>query len=425
MIGVSATFQEGRRDRRITIPGPVARTGVFLSLSLLLLALIGYPIVAIFGSFLQFEDNTLAAVFRAAVVLYCGGIIFFILSRVPDGARGVPPPSIVVFWLIYSARLAADYMTGQFPDLQTDALFFFIVCVIPAITLSVAAPLSDNRRIALPLVIGGGVVCALIILMNLTGTTGVVDPADVIEGRISLSKLNPITIGHTGVTTVLACAAVYLEAGRRVLDKVIAAVAGGIGLACLILAGSRGPLVSLVICAMIVLLVQRRWVILLALSLAALIATLVTISPEGSFVERLMSTGSDMSSRERLDIQAFAFQEFLQKPLTGNAYIETVFGFYSHNIILDAAMATGIVGLALILWIHFRTVVLSWAAMVRGEFLLPLIAIQYLAAIQFSGALVSSSEFWVVACMIIAQGNTSRVSEPIAPEDAASRARAR
>jgi hypothetical protein len=388
--------------------------GITVSI-LLLLSVLGYPVVGVGGSLYFIENRDFAIAFRVGVLAYAAYGMGLALTQLPAQTMRFLPPAVTAFFILYSIRLIADNFTGLYPDLGQTALYFYGTCVIPAIAVCMLSAFRDPRRDARLFLVLGAALCAAILLTSLAGITGVVDPAEEMQGRLNLARLNAISIGHIGVTTVLAGVALYFEPGHPRWLRWLILPACGVAIACLIYSGSRGPFVSLVGALMAVLVFQRRWKLLGAVVVAAAIWAIQATSFEGALVDRLLALGSDQSSLVRLDLQYLAFAEFLDNPVTGSAYVETISGFYPHNLLLESAMALGVVGFGLMAWIMVRAGITAIRRMNEGELMLPLLVFQYLLAVLFSGAITSSNEFWICVALILADSRRQRMASAPAP----------
>lgn len=407
----------------VLIPAGLTRfLGIVVSL-LLLLSVLGYPMVGVGGSLYLVESRDFAIGFRAFVLLLSAGMIGVALARVPTGVLRFLPVPMAVLVLIYTIRLIADGMSGQFPEISEVSLYFFGTCVIPALAIAVLAPFHSPHRDAPMFLVAGAILCVFILITSQAEFGATVDAAQIGEGRLNLTRLNPISIGHVGVTTLVAVLAVYFEPGHARWLKLLLIPAAAVALIAVFAAGSRGPLVSLVGVIGALLVFQRRWRLLVFITIAAAIWAMQTTGTENTLLDRIMSVGSDQSSTIRLDLQALAFEQFLGNPILGSAYVELVTGYNPHNIILEAAMALGLVGLGLVLWLCFRTGIVAIRRTYDNQLMLPLLMIQYLLAVQFSGSLSASNEFWVCAALLLT-ASRRRAKAGQAPPNAPAPARA-
>jgi hypothetical protein len=395
------------REPVVHVAARLARLAGWTASILLLVSILGYPVIGVITSYNGIEGSDVAIWFRASVVLGAAFAIALGLIRLPLKTLSFVPPAILLFYLLYSVRLITDAMSGEFPAIGIDALYFYGTCVVPSLAMCVLVKYRDPRRDSELFLAVGGFLCFAIIYMSITGISGDLDAVES-QGRLSLGRLNAISIGHVGVTTIIAGLALYFEPGHAARWKLAALPLAGLGLACMIYSGSRGPVVSLVGAIMALLVIRRQWSLLVVVATVSVIVAFNTTSVEGELAERILSIGMDRSSLTRVEVQIFAVQQFLANPLTGSAYVELVTGSYPHNIILDAAMSVGVIGLFCMLWILVSGAIAAVRHMQAGELMLPLLAVQVVLAVQFSGAVVNSAEFWTAFALLLAQWRVRR-----------------
>lgn len=394
------------REPHVHVTARLARLAGWTSSILLLVSILGYPVIGVITSYNSVEGSEVAIWFRASVVLGAAFAIALGLIRLPLKTLSFVPSAILLFYLLYSLRLISDALSGEFPAIGIDALYFYGTCVVPSLAMCVLVKYRDPRRDAELFLVLGGFLCFAIIYMSITGISGDLDAVES-QGRLSLNRLNAISIGHIGVTTIIAGMALYFEPGHAARWKLAALPLAGLGLACMVYSGSRGPVVSLVGAIMALLVMRRQWILLVVVATVSMIVAFNT-SVEGELAERILSIGMDRSSLVRVEVQIFALQQFLANPLTGSAYVELVTGSYPHNIILDAAMSLGVIGLFCMLWILVSGGIAAVRHMQAGELMLPLLAVQVVLAVQFSGAVVNSAEFWTAFALLLAQWRARR-----------------
>jgi O-antigen ligase len=360
---------------------------------LLSLSVVGYSVIGVIASVTPLE---LAIPFRLIVV---GLAVWLVAASV---ARPVPWRSFLwlfLFWAIYLSRLVWDFMAGV--SGADEALMFFVATgLAPGLALCMAR--MDWVTVAERIVIIGGLCVALALAAALIGWDVGLDEERT-AGRLAFSRLNPITVGHTAVTTLIAIMCLMTLKGPRFKGFLYLIVAG-LAIASLVMAASRGPVVALALCAVVFAVSTGRWYWLLLLGLAAIWTALVG---ESTILQRLLALTldrvDDTSALARLDVMANAIGQFEEHPILGNAYIEPEYQIYPHNLFIEALMATGVVG-------TFVLVVLLWKAMqnslrlMRGEvYLFPLLLLQYFIASQLSYAIWSISQLWVLLPVVLSR----------------------
>jgi O-antigen ligase len=222
-----------------------------------------------------------------------------------------------------------------------------------------------------------------------------------ITTQLFLDTVNPITFSHTGVTTLLAAAA--LAYGKtRTVSRGTLILGTSLAVGCMVLAASRGPLVSLVACVVTAAFAQNRWTLLVLL--AALGGAVAMSNADLELLERferLRDLEADESSLERLLLQANALKMFEQSPIIGAAHAEFEMNTYPHNVFIETAMALGVVGLLPLIGMMLLCFWNSLRLLRQGQMLLPLLFIQYFVGFQFSGALWGSSAYWACTGLLL------------------------
>ena len=111
----------------------------------------------------------------------------------------------------------------------------------------------------------------------------------------------------------------------------------------------------------------------------------------------------DRSAMERLTAQSLAIEDFLSSPLIGRYYIHPNLGrgLYPHNIIIETAMALGIVGLALLFIVILRGALKVLRYFSFEHPLLTMLLVQYTVEAMVSGALWGSDNFFVLLGVLL------------------------
>jgi O-antigen ligase len=223
------------------------------------------------------------------------------------------------------------------------------------------------------------------------------------EGRLAFEALNPITLGHVAASTLLAllCLTSYRAPFPLRWIQVGIAVVAAI---CLMVAGSRGPILALGCAGFAYAVMSGRWRWVVGLSLVVAISLFRT---ETSLFERFATGGQDASSLERLFIQGNAILQFLGSPIYGSAYAELESLEYPHNLIIETAMALGSIGLVVLLIVLVTTAARLRREWRSRELLVPVLFVQYFIAVQLSGSIWGGTAFWVLVCILLRSSRRS------------------
>jgi hypothetical protein len=403
--------------------------------AILVLTIVGYPVAASVSLFTGLPNRTLSIAMRGAVVLLALDVLlrrFLARGRVPVAPFWI---AWYGFWTLYLARMLLDGVLA--PGVLRLTLGEYLLwavgqCLVPASAQAGGTnDLAMRRALWATIVLGAGAAAATLWVLVVQGD--VVSALALALGRASTESLNPISLGHLGATVLI------LSLWRLTADDVLGSArsaaliaAAGVGATALLLASSRGPILALVAVLPLLLARSRRptkprgvgRAVRLLLPTAALCAALVWVwqNREGLNAFRRVSSGLFEDSARR-ELLTGAFALIARNPFTG-AGTEPL-GTYAHNVVVDAYLATGIVGGTLL--VAILAMALRAALRVRRErpewSWTTLLFVQYLVAAMFSGSLYESGAMWVLAAVAVSQrellGGLRGAAPTIAPTLAA------
>ena len=254
-----------------------------------------------------------------------------------------------------------------------------------------------NERATARVLVGlGGAACGLYALTHLT-CWGQAHSISEITDRQFFEAVEPITLGHTAASALIAALCVTCYRPDRVAwaFTIAAAVAAGM---CLVLAGSRGPVIAFALCGILFAAGTGRWG---WLALTLLLIVPQGLDADGELWRRFSTTAEDNSSLERLLLQGNAIQQFMARPLFGSAYVELELLSYPHNLMIETAMALGFVGIGVLAAVLWRAARNGVALIRHGNVLVPLLFAQYLVAAQFSGSIWGNASLWACAALLV------------------------
>jgi len=322
----------------------------------------------------------------------------------------------LAFWLLYSLRIIADVQGSRvLLDREPRAymLLAYGVCFLPAIAFALAAERVSLQALHRALTLTGAATICLTLLYFVTiqGPT---------VSRLSIGeRINPISLGHLAGSALLLTHSWLLAGHHRSLPARIAyytvlMLAGFF----LLLAASRGPLISTVVPLglSILFFLQRRYLLVLVtvcflLGLTALLSIGVA-SALGVGLDRLAPRELVQALRweERPTLWQEAIRAYATSPLFGSAFLLPN-GMYPHNLVFEAFMATGTLGGILFLCFTVNSAWSSLRVLASGGPARPfaLLALQSLVLAMFSGGLFNSPYFWYVG---LALPTLSRIFAP-------------
>lgn len=383
-------------------------------------SIVGFPLLALVTTAFEVTSTEISIVFRA---LAATAAMLLLL-------RGLRPRNhlavilFATFWFFYFARLLLTTYFAADPlarPIEFYWIWSFGVCFLPALAVFFAFDLTTSERVRHFTVIL--TVFALALALIFGGTSFIRPDSTVADiNRLNVVSLNPISMGHLGVSGALLGLCVLLPGRKKVSVWVLAVVALCLGGAVAILANSRGPLLAMAACiALLIFAGARRkrtyflGAFFVALSVFLAINQQDRIASDTGLIWRFQAIflGIDQSSLGRITAFEGAWRQFLASPFFGDAIEERVTGYYPHNVVLEAFMATGILGglpfLVLILWSLRR----AWTLVRQGSvhMWLGLLSVQYIFAGLFSGALYTSNAMWVTMALVLSLPLQSRLKQ--------------
>ncbi len=357
------------------------------------LTLIGYPIFGLLSSLLNVDSTSTSIAFRVGVVVLA---LLLLLNSLLTHRWWRQQRWLLAFWALYGARLVWDGIIAGQPGVPEALVFYTLAVLLPCTALGMNAAKFEERRALRLMILLGGTVCVGAVAMHTFGLGQARRLSDLTD-RLFFEALNPISLGHAAVTTLIAVLCITRQRPNRTMlsfSLVVAAAAG----ACVVLSGSRGPMLALAVCVMLFAAAARRWV-WLALVLLVLLPQM--LNSDAELWQRFSTVTEDASALERLLLQGNAIQQFLAQPLLGSAYVELEFKEYPHNLIIETGMALGVLGLTLFLTIAIQALRVAAKQLRRGHLLVPLLFAQYLIGAQFSGAIWGASALWACTALLL------------------------
>lgn len=265
---------------------------------------------------------------------------------------------------------------------------------------------SKMLPISLILIAGSG--CTLIFI---TRALGFAAGADIGEqtGRLYFESLNPTQIAYAGFAVFASTLALWSRSPLWV--RAILIVQCAIAALLMVDAASRGPLVALVLSFGFIAWSQKRFLLLALLLMAGAVLALFVSDSSLVLVDRLTTSGVDQSSIERLEFIQSNFLTAIENPLFGAAYVDPVSQNYPHLTVLESAVAIGVGGAALMLFIQWRMLLDGLWLGKHRDLLMTMMVIAVLVQAYLSGSIWQSADFWAVAGLSSAWVTAARRSQ--------------
>jgi hypothetical protein len=311
----------------------------------------------------------------------------------------------IFFWSAYCTRFVVDAAVLQVPlgSPPSEMALYLFGAVLPAfIAFYLIRDIALYERALMWGFLGLGACC----LYSMIRPKSDVELASTVVGSGANQILNHIGYGHMGLTSVILGLFVLLRIGGirvRWYFRVLSGVVTCLGFYTIFAAGSHGALVAgAILIPAVIYLGLRQGSKLLAISACTLLvfifsATKAYLSGNGLDVDRVLLSATaygveNDSVNIRTNLYRYAWEQYLDNPLTGSSIVERGTLIYPHNLILEGFMATGTFGgvalVLLVLLASYRALRL----IVREPKLawLPLCFFQQLIGAMFSGGIYSN-----------------------------------
>lgn len=335
------------------------RFNIHLSTLNFVLCFIGYQLAT---SLLLPVSSDIEGISRSVTIPYRAFALFVSLLVIMNNFRrpiGILPSALKVFlffWGILVIRIYYDVYIRTDVDLNDTTqlwLYVFGIC-LPAVFSIIRSYKYIDLEIAFYWILG---LTALILIISLFSNQALLVSSDELEGRQEGNlAFNTIAFGHLGATTIILSIYILLKRKLNYVQQGLVITSILLSIFCLLRAGSRGPILALVVVLFFWLFSHGKNVfwgaliltiasVLLLVFLDQILELMGNISP--TIEARLKSSIDEGDTSGRDPLYKEAFNAFLYSPLFGKqfAIFSTDGSFsYSHNIILDALMGLGIIG---------------------------------------------------------------------------------
>lgn len=376
------------------------------------LVIAGYPLISILPLLLKTESQPISVSFRAFVLALSIAIIIFVIGK-KRSYKGIFWLPLLVFWSFYIFRLVSD--TILFPinlgfEVSTYYSFIFGVSLIPMLAFFMVSTDEQTLKRAFNMTVVV-VTVASIIALYFNFTVALVENLKMLNvGRMYSETLNPISLGHLGVSSVL------LSSFFLLLNKTASWLHKGFFISLLLLglfttglAASRGPAMALIVGIIILIFSEFQLkTSLRILSFSTIFFTTIYVGAyyiEETFgfliISRVQTTIDEGGDLNRFQLFTDAWNQFLDNPLLGSALEELNSQYYPHNVVIESFMATGFIGGTAFCLLIVMSLIATFRLMrtqVNNKWI-ALLYVQYLTGALFSGALWASNTMW---CLMVA-----------------------
>jgi O-antigen ligase len=375
------------------------------ALLVFLLCLVGYQLTSMIVTFLRIDSQSLTILYRAAVA---GFSLIIIMSGLFGKLKGRLDFWLCLFFLLYLGRLIFDRAYNTIPGNDQALLFFIATIMLPVGAVSLAGiDRFSDVELGRPLLVCGFLTVSLALLAQVLGLAynawEIYGTNDV---RLEFQSLNAIALGHIAATTVLTGIFMLLNSDSPARWRLFALATIATSSLLLVQASSRGALLSVGGGLLWFLFSRAKRAAVYGPLLVPL--ALIGLSQTNIFQKTLETVQggwqNDASSRDRIDAQAVAIADFWDSPIFGMHFFNPLLeaGEYPHNMVIETAMALGVVGLSVLALIFMRLMFKLFRGYNSSHSLIAMLLAQYAIGSLLSGAIWGSSSLFMLMMMALA-----------------------
>lgn len=401
----------------------ISNINKYLSTFNLVLIFIGYQMVTtlFLPNTIEVDPEDWLSLSRGVTLPYRGlalaiSIVVIILNWRNYVRLNVPMKLFLIFWglliirIIFDLKIRTD-ITVDPNKAQNTFIYVFLMCLVPVISVFKSIK-SIDYYLAFKWLMGAYVILIPISYYNNPLLFSASAPGVRLGGNIAF---NTIAFGHYGGALMLL-ALFWNNQKSELWRKVISYLLMVVGVFIMLRAGSRGPLITLLICLMLYYVatkINSIWTIgLIFIALCVLFFNdlifegIRQISPV--LADRMTLSGNANQYEElttgRSGLYQAAIDGFMNNPVFGQSFaIFSANGSYSysHNIIFDAFMGLGLFGGILFVVIILYAIKNSFLMIMHQHehWWSAILCLHFIISSMFSGCFYHSCELNV--CIIL------------------------
>lgn len=321
-----------------------------------------------------------------------------------------------VFLFFYSCRLVYSvYISNEIlflADRFQYVIYWFFMCLIPGVNF-----LSLGRHYSYKYIY---VTWMMLVLISIPALFIDVSASNFSEqGRLAAAAINPIALGHYATSLFLLSFYIILNKNQALPaianNTFIFASTSLIGIIIAFSANSRGPLIALFICLILMLINHKpenkknvKFILFLMFLLVFFAVILyVTIGEQNNIFDKFFTSGNELDpedQRNRGYAYSMGVKMSLEHPVIGFGLELPNGQGYPHNLFIESFLSLGFCGGILFFAIALYAIMASIKLLAARNMQLGWIGIlfiQYTIGGCFSGALYGSSSFWYLLFTVI------------------------
>jgi len=319
----------------------------------------------------------------------------------------------VIFWVIYLTRLFLDLYLFEIEIFEEQSKSYYILSALSIVFFPTISLYSFNwSKVDFEYILKwlyGLLLFALLIGLILRNNE---DNELRSTGGVFMGVLN---YGHYGATlSILSFYYIFVRRSYKIF-KVIYVFGFFLGLTTVFITSSKSPIIALGVVILLYYLVffdLKKIIILLILLIIGYFYfidfyELVSKYYPNAFLQRFIySLTEDQSFSGRENLLMTGWQEFVEKPFFGSAFLiqnEKFIGSYPHNLIIESFMALGILGGFIFIWYLKKCLIITRSHIKKNSNLvwIAFLFLQYFIFGMFSGNIFSSELFWIFSLILI------------------------
>jgi hypothetical protein len=340
---------------------------------------------------------------------------------------------MLLFWFVYGFRLVYDLEFMNLRYLNTDKFyvysFAFGVSLIPSIAIYKAAnriDISNSLKVCFITLLCSNVclIYAIFSFGNWNISEILISRANVkIElGGENFQLINPISVSfHGEVLALLSIFCLKYKFWHSKIFTIIISIALVLGITNLIIGNSRGPIVGFIFVLFFELFLfgkkekVTKNLLKMGLFISVFVFAIIFIfnffkTDDIPIVTRFNDMLEAKKNNE-VEVRSLewerAWNQFIDSPVVGDAFINKYDNSYCHNLIIEVLMSTGIIGgtfffsFIAVLVFKLRKVRLNEKQQNQEIFYLILFFCIVFSS-MFSGGIFTNSQFWMMGSFLLA-----------------------
>lgn len=407
---------------------------------LIVLVVFAFPITSALPVLLRVDSTPINIFFKFLYLLLGIFLIIGACFRKESKYISIGGVLILLFWAIYSGRLLYDTLIVglKFPGMSFFKLYSitFGLVLLSTIAVIFTARYVDTKK-AIKYFFYTILLANLSIVFVLYKIYGTLNPITIatramflveLDDGSEISVLNPITLSYFGEILALFSLALLFLKKTKFLRTLFYLFTCAMGIYVLIMGASRGPFLTFVIIAFLLVFINiqfskktKTYLLRLSAIFSLFVFTFAywvvpkLISLNIEFVRRLgalFEDKGDVSIQARDQQWNAAWTQFLENPILGDQFLENYLNYYPHNIYLEALMATGLIGGSIFFAIIGYTLINITLEYFNKDVLIifSLLLLTALLANFTSGSLFAGSTLWILLAFCFSIKRTNHLA---------------